>query len=254
MPVITPAYPQMCSTHNITYSTKEIIFRELIRAKGITDSIVDGKAKWKALFEKHKFFSEGYRYYLSIVAASRTKEAQLIWSGLVESKVRRLVASIEQMEGDVKIAHPFNKGFERVHTCKDAEQIDEVLQGSLKYQASNTKTELTDSTNDPAHKAAAEDASNQHMALAATLGEKEAEQNGEQPQEDLEPKQEQPKEVPLVEEQLTEGQPKVVESTEGQAKQEQPHEEESNGDRVQTIHTTTYYVGIELKPGQSEMT
>jgi len=147
----------MCATHNITTSTKKIITRELHRASAITGQIADGKLQWKDLFEKHTFFTQDYKYYLSIVAASRTKEAQLIWSGLVESKVRRLVTGIETSQAGVELAHPFNKGFDRVHRCRNEEEIDMVLQGNLQFQAPDIKTETTDVTNDPAHAAAAED-------------------------------------------------------------------------------------------------
>lgn len=156
MPVITPAYPVMCATHNITLSTKQVIVRELKRGKDLTNKIVDGKQTWRDLFKRHTFFSEGYKYYLSVIAASRTKEAQLIWSGLVESKVRRLVTGIENAKNGVAIAHPFNKGFERVHRCCNNVEIDEVLQGSLEFQAPDIKTETTDAANDVLQKAAAE--------------------------------------------------------------------------------------------------
>lgn len=33
MPVITPAYPSMCSTHNITASTMTIVKNEMLRGK-----------------------------------------------------------------------------------------------------------------------------------------------------------------------------------------------------------------------------
>ena len=200
MPIITPAYPSMCATHNITYSTKKIILRELSRARGITNEIADGKLKWKDLFRKHTFFSEGYKYYLSVVAASRTKESQLMWSGLVESKVRRLVSGMEMSQSNVEIAHPFNKGFERIHRCRGDAEIERVQQGSLEYQAPDTKTETTDAINDPAHKAVAE--------------------HGESGP------------VPKTEDAESETSTK------------------SNGEVEQTVYTTTYYVGIELVPGE----
>lgn len=139
MPIITPAYPSMCATHNITKSTKEIIQRELQRGGNITDLIMMGKAPWKSLFERHTFFTEGYKYYLSVISASTTKEAQLVWSGLVESKVRLLVV---QLEGhpSINIAHPFNKGFERVHSCRSEEEIEKAKNGSLEYQIKETET------------------------------------------------------------------------------------------------------------------
>ena len=154
MPIITPAYPSMCATHNITMSTKKIITKELERGGDIVDKIFTGQASWKDLFVKHTFFTEGYKYYLSVVAASRTKEAQLLWSGLVESKVRHLVTDLEQ-DSAIDVAHPFNKGFDRVHRCKDEDTVEEIIGGNLSYQVTDIKTETTDQVNDPKHSAAA---------------------------------------------------------------------------------------------------
>jgi poly(A) polymerase len=140
MPIITPAYPSMCATHNITKSTKEIIQRELARGGNITDQIMMGKAQWKDLFVKHTFFTQGYKYYLSVISASTTREAQNIWSGLVESKVRLLVVGLEGHES-IALAHPFNKGFERVHECKTEEEIEKAKSGSLEFQVKDVTTE-----------------------------------------------------------------------------------------------------------------
>ena len=122
----------MCATHNITRSTKEIIQRELQRGGHITDQIMMGKAQWKDLFVKHTFFTEGYKYYLSIISASTTPEAQNIWSGLVESKIRLLVVGLEG-HASIALAHPFNKGFERVHECHSDEEVEKAKSGSLDY-------------------------------------------------------------------------------------------------------------------------
>lgn len=132
MPIITPAYPSMCATHNIMKSTKEIIQRELKRGGNVTDQIMMGKSQWKDLFVKHTFFTEGYKYYLSIISASTTREARNIWSGLVESKIRLLVVGLEGHES-VALAHPFNKGFERVHECHGDEEVEKAKNGSLQY-------------------------------------------------------------------------------------------------------------------------
>lgn len=143
MPIITPAYPSMCATHNITKSTKEIIQRELKRGGNITDQIMMGKAQWKDLFVKHTFFTEGYKYYLSVISASTTREAQNIWSGLVESKVRLLVVGLEGHES-IALAHPFNKGFERAHECQTDEEIEKAKNGSLEFQVKDIPTETSD--------------------------------------------------------------------------------------------------------------
>ena len=155
MPIITPAYPSMCATHNISMSTKKIITKELEKAGDLVDKIFTGQLQWKDLFARHTFFTQGYKYYLSIIAASRTKEAQLIWSGLVESKVRHLVTGLEN-EASIELAHPYTKGFERVHHCKNEHEIEGVISGELQYQAKDVKTETSDLKKDPKHSAAAQ--------------------------------------------------------------------------------------------------
>lgn len=190
MPIITPAYPSMCATHNVSMSTKAVILRELRRGGDMVDKIFVGQRRWNDLFARHSFFSADYKYYLSINSTSTTKEAQAIWSGLVESKLRHLVGALDR-KSSIEIAHPFPKGFERVHICKTDEEVDAVKAGSMKYQADNTKTATTDETNDPTHIAAAENA-NENVAIAETK--KPAEEN------------------------------------------------------KYTVYTTTYYIGLELKP------
>jgi poly(A) polymerase len=148
MPIITPAYPSMCATHNITRSTMDIIHRELKRGGIIAERIMSGKAPWRDLFTKHTFFTQGYKYYLSVIAASTTKEAQLKWSGLVESKVRLLVVSVEGHES-IAIAHPFNKGFERAHECKTEEEVERAKSGSLEYQVKDIPIETTNTLQNP---------------------------------------------------------------------------------------------------------
>ncbi|KAK8034776.1 Poly(A) polymerase pla1 [Apiospora rasikravindrae] len=132
MPVITPAYPEMCSTFNITHSNKEVIQRELLRAGQIAGQIMAGKQPWKDLFVKHSFFTQGYKYYLAIISTSKEDEAHKIWSGYIESKVRILVASLEKHHS-IAIAHPFNKGFERRHRVQNAQQFEAVMDGSMSF-------------------------------------------------------------------------------------------------------------------------
>ncbi|RHZ47108.1 polynucleotide adenylyltransferase [Aspergillus thermomutatus] len=190
MPIITPAYPSMCATHNISMSTKAVILRELQRGGDIVDKIFLKQLTWNDLFARHSFFTHDYKYYLSITASSRTKEAESVWSGLVESKIRHLVGALDR-KPTIAVAHPFPKGFERVHIISNEEEAEAVKNGSTKYQDKGTKTETTDETKDAAHQAAA--------------------QSG-------------------------------VENAEVE-----PVGENANGDS-RIIYTTTYYIGLELKP------
>lgn len=195
MPIITPAYPSMCATHNISMSTKAVILRELQRGGDIVDKIWAKQATWNDLFERHSFFTHDYKYYLGVTASSRTKEAESVWSGLVESKVRHLVGALDR-KSTIAVAHPFPKGFERTHIISNEEEADAVKNGSLKYQDKGIKTETTDEVKDVAHQTAA--------------------QSG---REDTE--------VPAA------------------------ADNAANDNRI--IYTTTYYIGMELKPVEPGM-
>ncbi|KAI9675689.1 MAG: polynucleotide adenylyltransferase [Caeruleum heppii] len=155
MPIITPAYPSMCATHNVSMSTKKIICRELDRAADIVERIVKKQMQWKDLFSRHTFFTKDYKYYLSVVAASRSKAAQLIWSGLVESKVRLLITSLESIE-NIELAHPYIKGFDRKHQCRTEDEVDKIINGDLRFQMKDVETTTTDQLNDPRHNITAE--------------------------------------------------------------------------------------------------
>lgn len=191
MPIITPAYPSMCATHNISASTKAVILRELQRGGDMVDKIFLKQLSWNDLFTRHSFFTNDYKYYLSITASSRTKEGESVWSGLVESKLRHLVGALDR-KSVIAVAHPFPKGFERTHIVKNEEEMLAVKNGSTKYQAKGTTTEMTDETKDAAHQAAAE--AGAADATVPGLADKAPENNG------------------------------------------------------QTVYSTTYYIGLELKP------
>lgn len=141
MPVITPAYPCMNSTHTIGQSTKMVLLRELRRGEEIMNDIYADKKTWSDLFVRQRFFSEAYKHYICVVTAARTKEAQQAWSGLVQSKLRRLINGIEVSDADsVELVQPFNKGFERVHECKSDDDVEDTLAGGLRCQVVKTKT------------------------------------------------------------------------------------------------------------------
>lgn len=141
MPVITPAYPSMCATHNITSSTQKIIMQEMQRALLLMDEIQAGSKKWNDLFAKHDYFYR-YKYYLTIIGSSRGKyEDHIKWCGMVESKLRLLVLKIENIAG-VELAHPYVKPFTTSYICKTEEQVALInqLYGTLdgeKYAAEN---------------------------------------------------------------------------------------------------------------------
>lgn len=78
MPIITPAYPSMCATHNVTISTQQVTTQEFERAADIADRIMVGSGRWVELFAESDFFYR-YKYYLQIIASSKEAESQLRW-------------------------------------------------------------------------------------------------------------------------------------------------------------------------------
>lgn len=116
MPVITPSYPSMCSTHNVTSSTFRIILGEFKMASETLDKIMNGNAPWSSLFANHTFF-QNYRHYLQVIVSSDDPTSQLKWAGLVEAKLRQLVIKLEAVSC-IALVHPFPTGFNYEYDCK----------------------------------------------------------------------------------------------------------------------------------------
>lgn len=130
MPIITPAYPSMCATHNITVSTQKVIMQELQRGNAIVQDIMAGTKKWSHFFEKHKFFSH-YKYYIKVTASTMgSAEQHIVWSGFVESKLRFLVQKLE-VTPNIELAHPFNKAFELQLHCADHAEALRIADGYI---------------------------------------------------------------------------------------------------------------------------
>lgn len=147
MPIITPAYPSMCATHNITSSTQKIILKELQRGSTIVSGIHSGLNTWGDLLKPHTFFFD-YKFYLCIVVGTlSTDEEHLKWKGLIESKVRVLVQKLETCNG-ISLAHPYVKDFETKCEINSASVNDILgfygtLQGEQQMKGFKSKEEHT---------------------------------------------------------------------------------------------------------------
>lgn len=114
MPIITPAFPSMCSTHNVTSSTLRLMTTEFQRANEVCERISKGggtSAGWQELFFPTDFFRR-HRNFFQILAISESKEEHLAWSGFIGSKVRHLTPKLELIPM-IDSAPPFNEGFEK---------------------------------------------------------------------------------------------------------------------------------------------
>merc|ERR1719210_2841437 len=116
MPIITPAYPQMNSTYNVSNSTLRVMQEEFKSSLAICEEILSSKATWDKLFEPPNFFTK-YRHFIVLEASSECEEDQLQWVGLVESKVRHLVANLEREA--INLAHIWPRTYSSLEDGKE---------------------------------------------------------------------------------------------------------------------------------------
>ncbi|KAJ7926745.1 Poly(A) polymerase central domain-containing protein [Mycena leptocephala] len=127
MPIITPNYPSMCATHNVSASTLAILSEQIQNGADTVNKVIAGTAPWSELFSKHDFFHR-YRNYIQVIALTQDPQQQIKWAGTVESRMRHLIMKLEFVD-NLRLAHPFVKGFDRVVRCTSAEEALAVLQG-----------------------------------------------------------------------------------------------------------------------------
>ncbi|KAL7171086.1 hypothetical protein ACSBR2_035863 [Camellia fascicularis] len=105
MPIITPAYPCMNSSYNVSTSTLRVMMDEFQRGNEICESMEKNKAGWMTLFEPFPFF-EAYRNYLQIDIAAENDDDLRKWKGWIESRIRQLTLKIERDTKSMLQCHP----------------------------------------------------------------------------------------------------------------------------------------------------
>ncbi|KAG4388463.1 hypothetical protein AAZX31_09G162600 [Glycine max] len=120
MPIITPAYPCMNSTYNVTSSTLRVMSDEFRRGSEICEAMEASKADWDTLFEPYPFF-ESYKNYLQIDITAENADDLRQWKGWVESRLRQLTLKIERHTYGMLQCHPhpgeFSDNSRPFHHC-----------------------------------------------------------------------------------------------------------------------------------------
>ncbi|KAK8337661.1 hypothetical protein V6Z11_A09G203400 [Gossypium hirsutum] len=111
MPIITPAYPSMNSSYNVSSSTLRIMTDEFQRGSEICEAMEANKADWDALFEAYAFF-EAYKNYLQIDISAENDDDLRNWKGWVESRLRQLTLKIERHTYNMLQCHPHPGDFQ----------------------------------------------------------------------------------------------------------------------------------------------
>ncbi|KAH7528685.1 hypothetical protein FEM48_Zijuj05G0098200 [Ziziphus jujuba var. spinosa] len=104
MPIITPAYPCMNSSYNVSTSTLRIMSEEFQRGSEICEAMETNKADWDTLFEPFAFF-EAYKNYLQIEVSAEIADDLRKWKGWVESRLRQLTLKMERFSDKLQ-CHP----------------------------------------------------------------------------------------------------------------------------------------------------
>ncbi|CAI0400620.1 unnamed protein product [Linum tenue] len=105
MPIITPAYPSMNSSYNVSSSTLRIMSEEFQRGREICEAMQANKEDWETLFEPFSFF-DAYKNYLQIDISSGNEDDLRNWKGWVESRLRILILKIEKHTYNMLQCHP----------------------------------------------------------------------------------------------------------------------------------------------------
>ncbi|XP_058006292.1 nuclear poly(A) polymerase 4 isoform X2 [Hevea brasiliensis] len=106
MPIITPAYPCMNSSYNVSTSTLRVMMEQFQYGNKICEDIELNKAQWSTLFEPHLFF-ESYKNYLQVDIVAADVDDLRSWKGWVESRLRQLTLMIERDTYGKLQCHPY---------------------------------------------------------------------------------------------------------------------------------------------------
>ncbi|KAL2928246.1 Nuclear poly(A) polymerase 4 [Bienertia sinuspersici] len=106
MPIITPAYPCMNSSYNVSPSTLRVMIEQFQFGNKICQDIELNKASWSSLFEPYMFF-ESYKNYLQVDIIAADADDLRAWRGWVESRLRQLTLMIERDTLGKLQCHPY---------------------------------------------------------------------------------------------------------------------------------------------------
>ncbi|PSR84958.1 Nuclear poly(A) polymerase [Actinidia chinensis var. chinensis] len=106
MPIITPAYPCMNSSYNVSTSTLRVMMEEFQRGNEICEAMETNSAGWLMLFEPFQFF-EAYKNYLQIDIAAENDDDLRKWKGWIGSRLRQLTLKIDRDTKSMLQCHPY---------------------------------------------------------------------------------------------------------------------------------------------------
>ncbi|KAL4614962.1 hypothetical protein ACB092_07G090400 [Castanea dentata] len=150
MPIITPVYPCMNSSYNVSSSTLCIMQQEFQRGNEICEAMDTNATGWNTLFEPSHFF-EAYKNYLQIDITAQNDEDLVNWKGWVESRLRHLTSKIDIHTRGKLLCHPHpgefldkSKQFHRCYFMGLGRKQGVCVQGGEQFDISSAIQEFKD--------------------------------------------------------------------------------------------------------------
>ncbi|KAM3742499.1 hypothetical protein ACB098_07G072700 [Castanea mollissima] len=150
MPIITPVYPCMNSSYNVSSSTLCIMQQEFQRGNEICEAMDTNATGWNTLFEPSHFF-EAYKNYLQIDITAQNDEDLVNWKGWVESRLRHLTSKIDIHTRGRLLCHPHpgefldkSKQFHRCYFMGLGRKQGVCVQGGEQFDISSAIQEFKD--------------------------------------------------------------------------------------------------------------
>lgn len=94
-PIITPAYPCMNSSYNVSEATRSIMVEEFKRGDIVMEQILlkPDNPNWALLLDHGRFFSE-FKNYLEIEIVCGDEQDFKMWEGWCHSRLRHLIMKV----------------------------------------------------------------------------------------------------------------------------------------------------------------
>jgi poly(A) polymerase len=113
MPIITPAFPCMNSTYNVTETTRRVLLSEFARGNEVLIAFEEQEANEKILdklVQSPRFLSL-FNYFVVVQIESSSEPVLNKLKGFVESRIRMLLKFLESPVSGVQRARPWPKEF-----------------------------------------------------------------------------------------------------------------------------------------------
>lgn len=116
MPILTPAYPSMNSSFNVSELTLKVMNEEFKRAlKIIQETFSAGGTDWDAFFAPTDFFAV-HQHYLAVDIYTTNADDEAAWCSFCESRLRKLVDSLAYIP-PLRRIRAFPKKFPLISQC-----------------------------------------------------------------------------------------------------------------------------------------